>query len=238
MRNSFIFLGARVSSGEIFFRIKIPNAFSVGNNSCGVTCRSYVIVIIRNYYYDEDIRDSFRIAGNISSTCGIASSFSGEYFCWWKVSTFSLFLSSHLYSLLKVSIQWKDLYGVQTEPFQLHICSGIIIHEKYILTTANCLLTPIMNTDFRFDMHENIYLGPTQPTFCENSTFDFGLYLAFIMCWLIIIRMRNLSCDALRHNFQSHDIYVCLTSIWKLSLSVYLNFLMKSFKNEMQNHSH
>lgn len=206
MRSSFIFLRARASSGDIllFFRIKIPNAFSVGNNSCGVTCRCYVIVIIRNYYYDEDIRDSFRIAGNISSTCGIASSFSGEYFCWWKVSTFSLFLSSHLYSLLKVSIQWKDLYGVQTEPFQLHICSGIIIHEKYILTTASCLLTPIINTDFRFDMHENICLGPTDTThILWKFNIWFWFILAFIMCWLIIIRMRNLSsCDALRHNFQ------------------------------------
>ena len=68
----------------------------------------------------------------------------------------------------QVSIQWKDLYGAQTDAFQLHICSGIIIHEKYVLTPASCLLIPIINTEFRFDKHA-IYLfwctSRTQATF-------------------------------------------------------------------------
>lgn len=179
MRSSFIFVPE--SHQVRFFRIKIPNAFSVGNNSCGVTCRWYVIVIIRNYYYyyDEDIRDSFHIAGNISSTCGIASSFSGKFsVLWWKVSNFALSLSFHLRLPLKASIQWKDLYGVQTEPFQLHICSGIIIHEKYILTTASCLLTPIINTNFRFDMHENIYLS----THSTHILWKFNIWFWHSLC--------------------------------------------------------
>lgn len=87
---------------------------------------------------------------------------------------------------LKASIQWKDLYGAQTEPFQFHICSGIIIHEKYILTPASCLLLPtLINTNFRSDRLGKIFI--LRPTFqsclfvCKNK-YKFDL-LGGVWCW-------------------------------------------------------
>jgi hypothetical protein len=75
-----------------------------------------------------------------------------------QVSSFFLMPTfSYMKKNFKVSIQWKDLFGAQTEAFQFHICSGIIIHEKYILTPASCLLIPtLINTNFRSD---RIYMG-------------------------------------------------------------------------------
>lgn len=43
----------------------------------------------------------------------------------------------------QVSIQLKNSN-------QLQICNGIIIHEEYVLTTANCFYLRVANTDFSF----------------------------------------------------------------------------------------
>jgi len=73
------------------------------------------------------------------------------------LATIAFALVTHVESSApyQVSIVLKDAMPSGTNANQYYLCNGIIIHEMYILTTANCLYIPVMNTNFSAKLMAN-----------------------------------------------------------------------------------
>ncbi|XP_070494989.1 trypsin eta-like [Chironomus tepperi] len=73
------------------------------------------------------------------------------------LATIAFALVTHVESKApyQVSIILNDSKTSGTNASQYYLCNGIIIHEMYILTTANCLYIPVMNTNFSAKLMAN-----------------------------------------------------------------------------------
>lgn len=62
-----------------------------------------------------------------------------------NISNSSAIFKAHFLCIYFLKVSIREKHGNKS-----HICNGIIIHKKFILTTANCLYLPIENTNSRY----------------------------------------------------------------------------------------